>query len=79
MTNKEITEMEERMAEVDQDLAEKHHITKEDRAPVGKQPSPALMKDNNAMNDDGEDDFGDDDSDEEEVFGGGRKTIVADS
>jgi hypothetical protein len=79
MTDKEITEMEERMAEVDQDLAEKHHISKEDRPPVGKQPSPTLMKDKSAMNDDGEDDFGDDESDEEEVFGGGRKTIVADS
>lgn len=82
ITDKELTDMEERMAEVDQDMAEKHHITKE-RTFVSKLPSVATGtrgdKANKDEDDDGEDDFGDDDSDEEEVFGGGTKTIVAES
>ena len=73
--------MEERMAEIDQDMAEKHHITKERSFLPSKQPAVTDRKEKDE-DDDGEDDFGDDDdenSEEEEVFGGGTKTIVAES
>jgi Paf1 len=81
VTDKEQADMEERMAEIDQDMAEKHHITKERSFLPSKQPAVTDRKEKDE-DDDGEDDFGDDDdenSEEEEVFGGGTKTIVAET
>jgi hypothetical protein len=81
LTTTEQRELEERMAEVDRDMADKHHI-------VARVPQPRAQKqqeDEDASEkeeDDGEGDFGDEDSDSENegVFGtGGTKTIVADS
>ena len=81
VTDKEQEEMEERMAEIDQDMAEKHHVTRERRRVVFEEPTTATgAADKKDGDDDGEDDFGDDDSSsDEEVFGGGTKTIVAES
>jgi len=92
LTQQEKDEMEERVAEVDRDLAEKHHVTsfdgkvqstgqdkgKEDSFISGEGGGAAAKK-----GDDGEDDFGDDDdssdSDDEALFGANTKTIVAES
>jgi Fe-S cluster biosynthesis and repair protein YggX len=84
LTDQEISDMEERMAEIDQELAEKHHISKSRKvkapvtASVVRETPPSQAKE-----DDGEGDFGDDDDDddeeEEQVFGGATKTIVAES
>lgn len=82
LSDREQEEMEERMAEVDHDLAEKHHITEH---PAKKRRTNGgdgrLAGEKKAdSDDDGEDDFGDSDSEEEEeVFGAGAKTIVAES
>jgi hypothetical protein len=83
MTDAERDEMEERVAEMDQDLAEKHHINKKNTHTSASAPATATMSKPAAVekDDDGEDDFGEDDSSDsdEEVFGGGSKTIVAES
>lgn len=89
LTEQEQTEVEERMAEVDVEMAEKHGVEKEDRGksfiggdglnvdePPAKKRAVAAKDDD----DDGEGDFGDDSessSDDEALFGGGTKTIVA--
>ena len=82
-TEAERTEQEERAAEVDADLQEKHHVAVEKVAATAAAAAttttttvtePSKVDEN----DDGEDDFGDDDSsDDEHIFGGGTKTIVA--
>jgi hypothetical protein len=86
VTDQERDELEERMAEVDEDMAEKHHVVREryvPPAPTRKMAAAAAAAKDDAMNvdknDDGDDDFGDDDSSEEDeaVFGGATKTIVA--
>lgn len=82
-SDNELADVEERMAEVDQDMADKHHIHHE-RTSLSILSTVATVIEKNDDNtgkdeDDGEDDFGDDDSDEEEVFGDGTKTIVAES
>jgi RNA polymerase II-associated factor 1 len=73
-------EMEKRMAEIDKDMAEKHHLemkrsVSEDRNQKSYENRQTVEQE---YEDDGEDDFGDDSDSEEEVFGGGTKTIVAD-
>jgi hypothetical protein len=86
VTDLERDELEERMAEVDEDMAEKHHVVREryvPPAPTRNTAAAAASAKDDAMNvdknDDGDDDFGDDDSSEEDeaVFGGATKTIVA--
>lgn len=66
----ELTEQEERMAQVDQDMAEKHHMddTPEETFVTTKPPASAASKTDGEekSDDDGEDDFGDDDSSEDE-------------
>jgi hypothetical protein len=87
-TDVERDELEERMAEVDEDMAEKHHVVRERIVPPPTKkmaPAAAATKDDamnvdkNDKDDEGEDDFGDDDSSDEDeaVFGGATKTIVA--
>mmetsp|Transcript_24260 Transcript_24260/g.67274 ORF Transcript_24260/g.67274 Transcript_24260/m.67274 type:complete len:538 (+) Transcript_24260:79-1692(+) len=81
----ETTEREERLAEIDSDMAEKHHIDQyeadafETASP--KKKGTTEQEPQKQGNDDGEDDFGDDsdDSGDEALFGGGEKTIVAES
>lgn len=92
ITEKEVSDLEERIAEVDQDMAEKHHIVStstRDRFSIGELTTNNLKGgadnyDKNRDDDDGDDDFGDDndsddDDDEKAVFGGGSRTIVAES
>jgi Paf1 len=81
LTDKEKSDMEERMAEIDQDMAVKHHVTKtRDTSSELVARSNGEGKGDTAEDDDGEGDFGDDDSnEEEEVFGRGTRTIVAES
>jgi hypothetical protein len=94
-TDKEKSDMEERIAEVDQDMAEKHHIHELQQSTRVNTATSTTAADNTIAqgktnrkhhdkddddDDDGEGDFGDDDSnDDEEVFGGGTRTIVAES
>ena len=91
LTNQEIMELEQRQAEVDRDMAEKHDIVLEQRrkAEAGKSAEVSKPNGNNTgggsedkkKDDDGEDDFGEDDSSDsgdEALFGGrNNKTIVA--
>jgi hypothetical protein len=89
VTDQERDELEERMAEVDEDMAEKHHVVRERYvapAPTKKMAAAVAAGKDDAMNvdknddDEEEDDFGDDDSSEEdEAVFGGAKTIVAES
>jgi len=87
ITDKEKAEQEERMAEVDLDMAEKHHITTEtpiesSEPPMAPAKTTAAADDaKKDSDDDGGDDFGDDSdsSDDEHLFGGASKTIVAES
>jgi Paf1 len=89
-TNQEISDMEERMAEIDQELAEKHHIFKSRKEKARVPAATSVMREAPSSrtkeddDDDGEGDFGDDDSndeeeEEEQVFGGATRTIVAES
>jgi RNA polymerase II-associated factor 1 len=82
ITEEERVEMEKRVAEIDKDMAEKHHVSLK-RTSVGEDRNRKSHENIKAVEqedeDDGEDDFGDDSDSEEEVFGGGTKTIVADS
>ena len=77
MTDAEREAMEVRMAAVDKEMAEKHHVESEPKRTARfADNSPVADKDNG--DDDGEDDFGDEDSSsEEEVFGRAARTIVA--
>jgi hypothetical protein len=91
VTDQERDELEERMAEVDEDMAEKHHVVKERYVPpvstkraaatagTRKDDGVGIKKNDDEDEDEGEDDFGDDDSSDEDeaVFGGATKTIVA--
>lgn len=77
VTDKELSDMEQRMAEIDEDMAEKYHM-KKDRAFLHSKPTALTANEDNQEgneDDDGGDDFGDDDedSDEEEIFGLGGK------
>ena len=80
LTATEERELEERMAAVDRDLAEKHGIRVE-ATTTSNEEEPAAEEPGKDDDDDGEGDFGDDNddssSDDEQVFGGGTKTIVA--
>jgi hypothetical protein len=74
------------MAEVDQDMAEKHHIVKNaPPKPLAASVNAIVAPNSSEKRDsdgDGEGDFGDEDdsdSDDEQLFGGGTKTIVAES
>mmetsp|Transcript_19000 Transcript_19000/g.24468 ORF Transcript_19000/g.24468 Transcript_19000/m.24468 type:complete len:176 (+) Transcript_19000:3-530(+) len=88
-TSAEKTEREERIAEIDLDMAEKHHMTQDDNdgfaATSKKKSNPVEKTGGGGVNkgDDGEDDFGDDDDDSEdsgdEALFGGANTIVAES
>jgi Paf1 len=71
-TDEEVSNMEVRVAEIDQDMAEKHHIMQVD---------DTANNNNHDNDDDGEGDYGDEDStnDNDEVFGVGAQTIVAES
>jgi hypothetical protein len=79
--------MEEKMAEVDLDMAEKHHVTKErldeeaaETPATSSRNAPADGKKVSAKEGSSDDDdFGDDvsSSGDEAVFGSGAKTIVA--
>ena len=83
----EQNELEELQAEVDQDLAEKHHLGSTLRRRTASSKNSTINSDAAASTaladgDDGEGDFGDDagessDSDDEGLFGDTRKTIVA--
>jgi hypothetical protein len=74
ITDKEQADMEQRVAEIDQDMAEKHHVTKQRTFPQSKREAFTASGDKQDEDeDDGGDDFGDEDSDEEEIFGLGRK------
>jgi hypothetical protein len=86
VSNQEQIEREERMAEVDQDMAEKHHIVKNaPPKPLAASVNAIVAPNSSEKRDsdgDGEGDFGDEDdsdSDDEQLFGGGTKTIVAES
>jgi len=89
-TTAETTEREERLAEIDTDMAEKHHIDEEHgfaSTPIASATKPSVSggdekknaKDDDDDDDDGEDDYGDDDDDDsgDEALFGGSNTIVA--
>ena len=79
LTEAEREAMEVRMAEVDKEMAEKHHVENEPR-PTARFAHSAPVADKENGDEDGEDDFGDDDSSsDEEVFGRAARTIVAES
>jgi Paf1 len=86
LTEKESTDIEERIAEVDQDMAEKHHITITSKYPTTGQS--AMQETSNSRDASGKGDgtnnsgdINDDDSDADgrEVFGSGAYSIVAES
>jgi Paf1 len=69
VTEAEKTEQEERMAELDEDLAGKHNITRVPRKPTMNAPSAtstSALRAARKSNDDGEDEYGDDDDDDDD-------------
>ena len=84
VTAEELAEEEQRRAEVDEDLAQKHdlpsHSDEGERVANGNHSSRTTINSKGNDSDEGVDDFGDDDDDEsvdEEVFGAGTKATVA--
>ena len=84
LTDKEVSDVEERMAEIDQDMAEKHHIASASRyATAGQSAVHAVSTSGRASRskDDDAENSDDDDSnvDDKEVFGSRSYTIIAES
>ena len=86
LSEKEISDVEERIAEVDQDMAEKHHITVRAKYPTIHKSSNGTVSDPTDARDaddgvDNSNDVNDNDSnaDDKEVFGNGSYTIIAES